>query len=155
MIFNKAMRRVKANQVVNSKPKSFLVWLEIGVIDIKRAAGFYKNVFKVEIEIRYLFDKKIGIFHKDNERLNTCLIEREKSNNLNSIKPTFFVDVMFETTKMVEQNGGKIILPSTLLRQKNEKGETLIGANLIDGQPGYMSEVMDTEGNSILLYGHS
>jgi hypothetical protein len=49
----------------------------------------------------------------------------------------------------------KVILPATLLRQKNEKGETIIGSNLIDDQLGYMAEGMDTEGNSILLYSHS
>jgi predicted enzyme related to lactoylglutathione lyase len=63
--------------------------------------------------------------------------------------------VIFETTNRIEKNGGKVILPSTLLRQKNEKGETIIGSNLIDDQLGYMAEGMDTEGNSILLYSHS
>jgi predicted enzyme related to lactoylglutathione lyase len=155
MIFKKEKGKTKVSQTVNSKQKSFLVWLEIGVADMNRAVRFYETVFKVEIEIRYLFDKKIGILHKDNQRLNICLIERENVNNLNSVKPTFFVDVIFETTKRIEKNGGKIILPSTLLRQKNEKGETIIGANLIDDQLGYMAEAMDTEGNAILLYSHS
>lgn len=63
--------------------------------------------------------------------------------------------MIFETTNRIEKNGGKVILPSTLLRQKNEKGETIIGSNLIDDQLGYMAEGMDTEGNSILLYSHS
>jgi predicted enzyme related to lactoylglutathione lyase len=155
MIFSKSKHKLKATQAVVSKPKPFLVWLEIGVKDMNRAISFYQNVFRVEVEIRYLFDKKIGIFHKDNERLNICLIERENENNINAVKPTFFVDVIFETTNRIEKNGGKIILPSTLLRQKNEKGETIIGSNLIDDQLGYMAEGMDTEGNSILLYSHS
>jgi predicted enzyme related to lactoylglutathione lyase len=155
MFFTKTKYKDEPNSFVESLPRSFLVWLEIGVVDMARAVDFYENVFKVKIEIRYLFDKKIGILHKNNNQLNICLIERDNLNNVNSIKPTFFVDVIFETTKRVEKCGGKIILPSTLLRQRNEKGETLIGANLIDGQPGYMAEIMDTEGNSILLYSHS
>jgi predicted enzyme related to lactoylglutathione lyase len=155
MIFSKSKHKLKATQAVILKPKPFLVWLEIGVKDMNRAIRFYQNVFRVEVEIRYLFDKKIGIFHKDNERLNICLIERENENNINAVKPTFFVDVIFETTNRIEKNGGKVILPSTLLRQKNEKGETIIGSNLIDDQLGYMAEGMDTEGNSILLYSHS
>ncbi len=155
MIFSKPKNKLKATQAVILKPKPFLVWLEIGVTDMNRAIRFYQNVFRVEVEIRYLFDKKIGIFHKDNERLNICLIERENENNINAVKPTFFVDVIFETTNRIEKNGGKVILPSTLLRQKNEKGETIIGSNLIDDQLGYMAEAMDTEGNSILLYSHS
>ena len=63
--------------------------------------------------------------------------------------------MIFETTNRIEKNGGKVILPSALHRQKNEKGETIIGSNLIDDQLGYMAEGMDTEGNSILLYSHS
>lgn len=155
MIFSKPKHKLKATQAVILKPKPFLVWLEIGVTDMNRAIRFYQNVFRVEVEIRYLFDKKIGIFHKDNERLNICLIERENENNINAVKPTFFVDVIFETTNRIEKNGGKVILPATLLRQKNEKGETIIGSNLIDDQLGYMAEGMDTEGNSILLYSYS
>jgi predicted enzyme related to lactoylglutathione lyase len=155
MIFSKTKRRLKEKEDVAIKQKSFLVWLEIGVVDMNRAIAFYENVFYVEVEIRFLFDKKIGVFHKNGERLNICLIESEGPKENNAIKPTFFVDVIFETTKRVEKSGGKTISPSTLLRQKNEKGETIIGANLIDDQLGYITEVEDTEGNALLLYSHS
>lgn len=64
MIFSKPKHKLKATQAVISKPKPFLVWLEIGVTDMNRAIRFYQNVFRVEVEIRYLFDKKSASFLK-------------------------------------------------------------------------------------------
>lgn len=155
MFFNKTKHKDEPSSFMGSATKSFLVWLEIGVTDMNRAVSFYQNVFNLKIEIKYLFDSKLGIFFKNDQCLNICLVERENPNDGTSkIKPTFHVDVIFETLNKVENNGGKIVLPSTLLRQKNSRGETLIGANLIDNQIGYVAEFIDTEGNAILLYGH-
>lgn len=155
MLFNKTKYKDEPSAFMGSAPKSFLVWLEIGVVDMDRALEFYQNIFDLKIEIRYLFDRKIGIFFKENQPVNVCIIEKEELNaNSSKIKPTFFVDVLSETITRIEKNGGKIIFPATLLRQKNSKGETLIGANLIDNKVGYMAEFMDTEGNAVLLYSH-
>ena len=58
MFFSKTKYKDEPNLFVESLPRSFLVWLEIGVVDMVRAVAFYENVFKVKIEIRYLFDNK-------------------------------------------------------------------------------------------------
>jgi hypothetical protein len=50
--------------------------------------------------------------------------------------------------------GGNLITPPSLLRQLNDKGETLIGSNLIDEQTGYIAEIADPEGNHLLIYSH-
>ena len=155
MLFNKTKYKDDPSAFMGSAPKSFLVWLEIGVVDMDRAQQFYQNVFDLKIEIRFLFDRKIGIFLKDDQPVNVCILEKEKLDaNSCAIKPTFFVDVLFETITRIEKNGGKMTFPATLLRQKNSQGETLIGANLIDNKVGYMAEFMDTEGNAVLLYSH-
>lgn len=134
--------------------KSFLVWLEIGVTDIARSSKFYEAVFNLRTDIKNFSNGKIGTFYKDTTCLNVCLKEMEKA-GLNTVKPTFFVSVMSEVMINVEKHGGKIVSPPELLRQQNEKGETLIGANLIDNQLGYIAEITDPEGNAILVYAHS
>ena len=58
-------------------------------------------------------------------------VERDTINYSNSVKPTFFVEIMQEVINRVILNGGKVILDPTLLKQQNNKGEILIGANLI------------------------
>lgn len=135
--------------------KSFLVWLEIGVKDITRISQFYEAVFKVKTDIKNFSNGKIGTFSKDNTCLNVCLKETEKAAGSNNVKPTFFVSVISEVMINVEKYGGKIVSPPELLRQQNEKGETLIGANLIDNHLGYFAEITDPEGNAILIYAHS
>lgn len=134
--------------------KNFLIWLEIGATNIYRAADFYHKVFGVHIEIQYLFDKKIGVFKKENSNIGLCLIERETPLITGSVKPTFYVNIIHDTIEKIILNKGLVITHPTLLKQYNTKGETLIGSNLIDDQIGYMAEFTDTEGNPILLYSH-
>lgn len=140
------------DQMLHSK--SFLVWLEIGVKDISQLAQFYEAVFNIRTDIKKFSTGKIGTFYKDNICLNVCLREKETTGS-NTVKPTFFVSVISEVMINVKKHGGKVVSPPELLRQQNEKGETLIGANLIDNQLGYIAEITDPEGNAILVYAHS
>lgn len=149
---NKRLNKKQALDLPVQKP--LFIWLEIGVRDFNRAMLFYKKVFGVNIEIKYLFDKKIGVFERKNIGAGICIIENENKSYSNSFKPTFFVNIMHESIERTLSYGGKLILAPTLLRQQNSKGETLIGANLIDDQVGYIAEILDSEGNAVLLYSH-
>jgi len=154
MLFNKPKLKDEPASFNEPGQTPLIIWLEIGALDVDRAVGFYKNVFGVNIEIRSLFDKRVGFFEKKNGGPGICIMEKERISISDSIKPTFFVNIMHEAIDKVVANGGKIILAPSLLKQENNKGEVLIGANLIDNQIGYIAEVMDTEGNLILLYAH-
>lgn len=155
MFFKRKKNKDEENQDHTTVDPRFMVWLEIGVQNIHRAKLFYQNVFNIDVEIKDIVNGRIGTFYSKSKCLNVCLIERDATATKNSIKPTFFVDVISETLQKVELHGGKIISQPELLRQTNQKGESLIGANLIDNELGYMSEISDSEGNDILLYSHS
>jgi uncharacterized protein len=154
MFFSKSKKRSEEVPGYDATGKPFLVWLELGVKDIDRATAFYQNVFKIKVDIRNISGRKMGIFERKSPGCGVCLIEREDMQFTNSIKPTFQVDIMHDCISRVKLNGGKIISEPELLKQQNVKGETLIGANLIDNEMGYMAEISDTEGNSILIYSH-
>ncbi|MBI2722149.1 MAG: hypothetical protein HYX39_08235 [Bacteroidetes bacterium] len=155
-MFFKRNKHTEEQPPANTSPKkSFLVWLEIGVTDMTRSSRFYEAVFMIKTDVKNFSNGKIGTFYKDNICLNVCLKEKGKAANSNTVKPTFFVSVISEVMLNVEKHGGKIVSPPELLRQQNEKGETLIGANLIDNHLGYMAEITDPDGNAILVYAHS
>jgi predicted enzyme related to lactoylglutathione lyase len=136
------------------KKNPFVVWLEIGAVDLDRAANFYRNVFRVNIKIENLYGNKVGIFDKKNEEVGICLIERKNMGGNVSIKPTFYVEVVHECLNRALDCGGRLISPPELLKQQNKSGGTMIGSNLIDNEIGYLAEILDTEGNNILLYSH-
>jgi hypothetical protein len=66
-----------------------------------------------------------------------------------------FIDIMLDAIENVTSYGDKVIKEPTLLRQKNKNGDIIIGTNLIDGQVGYYSEILYSEGNHLYLYSHS
>ncbi len=78
-----------------------------------------------------MLDEKVAIFEKRDFAAGICIVERDTISYSNSVKPTFFVEIMHEVINRVILNGGKVILDPTLLKQQNYKGEILIGANLI------------------------
>jgi hypothetical protein len=134
--------------------RSLLVWIEIGVDDIDKASAFYEEVFEVRINIRNIFGKKVGLFERKNGEPGICLIENEASKGKNSVKPVFLVNVMHLAVEKISALGGSLVSPPQLLRQMNQKGETLIGSNLIDEQTGYIAEISDPDENHLFIYSH-
>ena len=154
MIFNRTKESKEQAIGLLPEQKSIIVWIEIGATDVDRAVPFYENVFYINIQIRNLFNSKMGLVERNGTGPGICIIERERVDTNHSIKPTFYVRVMHEAVNKVISNGGSVITSPTILKQQNFKGETLIGSNLIDNQMGYIAEVMDTEGNALLIYSH-
>ena len=130
-------------------------WIEIPAQSIKRAISFYEKLLKTELDVQILLDKPVAIFNENMYGVNGCIIENEKTNGKGGIRPVLFVDIMQEAIENVENYGGKVIVSPTLLRQKNSKGQLIIGKNLIDSQVGYICEITDSEGNGLFLYSHS
>jgi predicted enzyme related to lactoylglutathione lyase len=134
--------------------KPLLVWIEIGVSDVDKCAPFYEEVFEVRINIRNIFGKKVGLFERKNADPGICLIEDGSAKEKNSVKPVFIVNVMHLAIEKACASGGSMVSPPSLLHQLNQKGETLIGSNLIDEQTGYIAEISDPEGNHLFIYSH-
>ena len=132
-----------------------LLWLEIPVSDFKRAVRFYENIFEITLEIRVLFETQMALFTNEQIGIKGSLIEIKNHPGFNGIKPMFYVEILNEALEKVKKYGGVVISEPTLLRQKNKDGDVIIGANLIDNQVGYYSEIMDSEKNHIYLYSHS
>lgn len=151
MIFRKR-KKEEENAGLSVGERPFIVWLEIGVRDVKRAAGFYSEVFNVRAEVKNILGNEMALLERRKNEPGICLIERGIAGNQNSVRPVFKVDVMHLAVEKLQSLGGKIVKPPELLRQMNQKGEMLIGYNLIDEKLGYLAEAEDTEGNSILLY---
>lgn len=132
-----------------------LLWLEIPVSDFERAVTFYEKVFDITLDIRILFDTQMALFTKEQIGVKGSLIQTKNHPGSNGIKPIFYVEILNEAIIKVKKNGGVVVSEPTLLRQKNKEGDVIIGANLIDNQVGYYSEIMDSEKNHIYLYSHS
>jgi predicted enzyme related to lactoylglutathione lyase len=132
-----------------------LLWLEIPVSDFERAVIFYEKVFDITLDVRTLFDTQMALFTKEQIGVKGSLIQIKNHPGSNGIKPIFYVEILNEAIIKVKKNGGVVVSEPTLLRQKNKEGDVIIGANLIDNQVGYYSEIMDSEKNHIYLYSHS
>lgn len=131
-----------------------LAWIEIPARNIARAITFYEDLLKIKLQRQILFDKNVALFKKEILGINGCIIESDKNSIGGGIKPVFKVDVMCDALQRVEMNGGKVIIQPSLLKQKNENGDLLIGKNFIDNDVGYISEINDCEGNVVFLYSH-
>ena len=135
--------------------KTPILWIEIPVADLSRAASFYENLLKIKLEFRTLFDTHMALFDKEVFGMKASLVETENYTANNGIKPFIFISVMADAIERVSKFGGKVIKEPSLLRQKNKEGAIIIGTNLIDGQVGYYAEIQDSEGNHLYLYSHS
>ncbi len=132
-----------------------IVWIEIPVSNFDRALKFYQNVFETVLSVRTFYDKRVGLFSEESFGIKGSIVEAENHLGSNGIKPFFLVNIMADALEAVEEYGGEIVRRPILLKQTNEKGELIIGSNLIDNQVGYYAEIKDSEGNHIFLYGHS
>jgi uncharacterized protein len=130
-------------------------WFEIPVKDIDRAITFYSTILSITIEKKIMNDKFYGFFDKKSHLIGGCLAPKENYSPGNGTLIFFYViDLSQVLINAVELNG-KVVIPKTLLRQRNDSGNTIIANNLIDENIGYTAEIVDSEGNHIGLYSHS
>lgn len=135
-------------------------WFEIPVKDFKRAVKFYSKVFRVD----FIFEEFRGIPHAifkntgDNHfEISGALVE-VKDIPENSMGGILFFNAdsgMDDILQRVEQNGGKVLLKKTLIKNSTEDGKIFIAKTLIDNNTGYFAYYLDSEGNKMGLYSNS
>lgn len=152
-MFLNQKEKVTLEKISTNTPK--IIWIEIPATDLERAIRFYQNVFNTKLTRQQIDGKNAAIFCGDEIGIKGCIMEVATVRISGGIKPTFFVDIMCEILPLIKSYGGCIINQPALLKQRNDKGEALIGKNLIDQQIGYLCEITDSEGNGLFLYSHS
>ncbi len=136
--------------------KPVIVWVEISVTDLTNSINFYKNVLRINISEEYIFNKRMGVFKNEQTSVGFCLVEVKRMElNRNSVKPMFYVNTMFDSIQAVNKFGGVVVTKPAIMKQVGEKGENIIGSNLIDGGVGFYAEVEDPDGNVLFLYSNS
>lgn len=135
-----------------------LVWIQIPAENIERAASFYTQAFGFE----FFFETLNGIPHaifKENasgkKPVNGALIEVKNKTNEGQGTILFFEATgRFEIIMQgIEANGGKILVPKTLIKKKLDENFGTIPDTYIDGKPGCFAHFSDSEGNKMGLYG--
>jgi predicted enzyme related to lactoylglutathione lyase len=135
-----------------------LVWIQIPVENIERAEAFYRKSFGYEFFFETLNNIPHAIF-KENANgkrpVNGALIEVKDKDKQGHGSVLFFEATgRFEIIiQHIEQNGGKILVPKTLIKKKIDANSGTIPDTYIDGKPGYFVHFMDSEGNKMGLYG--
>ncbi|MGZ4049632.1 MAG: VOC family protein [Bacteroidia bacterium] len=132
-----------------------LCWFEIPVIFIDRAIKFYSTILSVKIEKKLLLDSYHGIFDKNTHLIGGSLVEKKNYSPGKGTILFFCVTDLTDTLHKTIELGGKIIIPKTLIKQTNGKGDIIVANNLIDENIGYYAEITDSEGNHIGLYANS
>ncbi len=136
-------------------------WFEIPVFDFKRAVDFYSRVFThVKLDIVDFNGVAHAIFKPRNPDKNFdmtgALVESKKLTSSPGVVLFFSANVgMNEIIERIKINGGTIVLEKTLIRNYQKDGKAIIPQNAIDGNVGYYSYFMDTEGNKLGLYSNN
>lgn len=135
-------------------------WFEIPVKDFKRAVKFYSKVLRVE----FIFEEFRGIPHaifknsgEINFEISGALVEVKDfpEHHLGGILFFNADSGMDDILERVEQNGGKVLLKKTLIKNSTEDGRIYIAKTLIDNNTGYFAYFLDSEGNKMGLYSNS
>jgi predicted enzyme related to lactoylglutathione lyase len=137
---------------------SSLVWIQIPTENIKRAAEFYSNVFGFGFFFEELNNIPHAVFQPDtkgNRPVNGALIEvKKKAGEEQGCVLFFDATGKFEfLIESIERNGGKMLVPKTLIKKKIDEKSGYIPNTYIDDKPGYFAHFIDSEGNKMGLYG--
>lgn len=124
-------------------------WFEIPVEDTARAKKFYETILDIKMESQYVDEtneqltffpfKPAGIIRGTSGRVSGALVKNDRA------KPSSYGTTVYlnanpsieEAIKKVEEAGGKIIVPKTKIAA------------------GYITIIIDTEGNKIGLHAAS
>jgi len=147
------------NPVPEEKPNRIICWFEIPAADFKRATVFYSEVFGYAIDELNFNGSMHGIIRSKNKKdqVNGAIVET-KNMPSQPMGTIVFFDVNGRMESVVErilQQGGKIIQPKTLIKNKTSADSAEIPKTLIDGNQGYYAYFTDTEGNKIGLFSNS
>jgi len=137
---------------------SALVWIQVPAENIQRAADFYNRVFGFEFFFEELNNIPHAVFKPDakgNRPVNGAIVEvKNKAAEASGCVLFFDATGKFEfLTESIERNGGKILIPKTLIRKKIDEKSGYIPNTYIDDKPGYFAHFLDSEGNKMGLYG--
>lgn len=117
----------------NSAMKNFVSIVEIPATDITRSVSFYQAILDIEIQTIDMQGTEMGIFPSDGQSASVVITKGEGYEpatdgvlvHLNG------GDNLQTVLNKVEKNGGKILLPKTLIDEEN----------------GYFALFLDSEGN--------
>lgn len=113
-------------------------WFEIATIDLERAKEFYAKVFQREFQLVEMPDAKMYMFNMEGEGSGApgALVKSGENNPSKDGTIVYFQceDCAVETGR-VEEAGGKVVYPKMSI-----------------GEFGFVSQVIDTEGNRIGLH---
>ena len=113
-------------------------WFDIFVSDLNRAKKFYETVFNIQLaDFPAEWGKQSGFpFENEGQNITGALVEKEDFVAIANNTIVYFAseDCVTEEAR-VENAGGKIIRPKMSI-----------------GEFGYVSMLMDTEGNTIGLH---
>lgn len=140
-------------------PNRIICWFEIPASDFKRASAFYSEVFGYAIDEMNFNGVMHGIIRSKNKKdqVNGAIVETPDL----SSRPTgtvVFFDVNGKMENAIErilEQGGKIIQPKFLIKNKTSDTSAEIPKTLIDGNHGYCAYFLDTEGNKMGLFSNS
>lgn len=127
-------------------------WVEIPVVNIERARIFYEKAFSIEVDMGEIEGKRHAIM-KMNGEVGGILHEVKEIQN--GIAIYFHVDRMNEVLEKVEQQGGAITQPKSLIKAYNSSNRSVVSNTLFDGKIGYFAKIMDSEGNVLGLHSNS
>ncbi|MFM2269062.1 MAG: hypothetical protein RL757_2503 [Bacteroidota bacterium] len=112
-------------------------WFDIYVSDLARAKKFYETVFNIQLFDFPIEWGKQSAFPSNDEALNIsgALVEKADRTNGNNTVVYFASEDCITEQNRVEDAGGKVIAPKMSI-----------------GAFGFISMLMDTEGNTIGLH---
>ncbi len=118
-------------------------WFEIPTIDIDRAAKFYEILFDIKLTRLQMGDTDMAMFPYISDSIGAAgsLVRHSHYKPSADGVVIYFTaisgDINIELSR-VEPNGGKVIMPKTLISE----------------EIGYIAMIIDTEGNKIALHTH-
>jgi predicted enzyme related to lactoylglutathione lyase len=120
------------------QPTNPVTWFDIYVSNLERAKQFYETVFRIQLVDFPVEWGRQSAFPSDREgpNISGALVEKEDRTASGSNTIVYFAthDCVTEEAR-VENAGGKVITPKTSI-----------------GEFGFVSILMDTEGNTIGLH---
>ena len=125
------------NQITEDM-KSFVSIFEIPATEFSRAVRFYQSILTINIEEIDMQGTQMGLFPSDGQTVAGVIVKGE------GYQPSSHGVVIYlnggdnlqHILDKVESNGGKIVVPKTLIDEEN----------------GYFAMFLDTEGNKIGLH---
>jgi predicted enzyme related to lactoylglutathione lyase len=122
--------------------RNMVGWFEIPVVDMSRAVAFYQTVFDVEIQVVNLEGLEMGWFPWNDKLPGSpgSLVKHDEYYKPSSDGVLIYFssqagDLNVELNR-VEAAGGTVIMPKTLIKE----------------DIGYMSLIIDTEGNRVAIH---